>query len=106
MRLRRLPGHSVDGQDVLRARGEDHDRVELRSNVIASPGRVTGGSKESAPPLCQGMFMNRLSGLGVSGGVRPRACIAAQRLSVQLSWYSVQPSSPYRWLSQAAMSVS
>jgi hypothetical protein len=53
--------------------------------VTESPGVVVGGSKESLPSAVQGMFMKRLSGLGHSGGVSPRACMAANRLSVQLS---------------------
>ena len=59
----------------------------------APPGTGCGGAaKPSVPSAVQGMFMNRLSGLGTSGGVRPSSAIAANRLSVQLSWYSLTPS--------------
>src|SRR5262245_2630861 len=45
----------------------------------------TGGSNDSAPSMVQGMFMKRLSGLGVSGGCNPSSAKPCARLSVQLS---------------------
>ena len=60
-------------------------------SVTWSPGLLVGGSNDNPPAGVHGMFMNRLNGLGHSGGVRPSPCIAANRLSVQLSWYSVTP---------------
>src|SRR4029450_7740156 len=57
-----------------------------------SPGLHTGGSKVRLPSACTGMFIKRFQGEGVSDACSPSAARAAARLSVQLSWYVVQPS--------------
>ena len=57
------------------------------------PGVLTGGRISTRLPSITGMFMNRLSGAGVSGGVRPKSAKAAARLSVQLSWCPTAPRS-------------
>ena len=54
-------------------------------NVTELPGVLTGGRTSTRLPSTTGMFMKRLSGAGVSGGVKPSAANPAARLSVQLS---------------------
>ena len=49
-----------------------------------SPGLDNGGQKSVLPSSVNGMFIQRLSGDGVSGAVKPISAIAVARLSVQL----------------------
>src|SRR5205085_5832767 len=58
--------------------------ISARNRTYPPGSGLGGGAKASMPSGAHGIFMNRLSGLGTSGGVKPSACIPAKRLSVQL----------------------
>src|SRR5207302_190769 len=81
-------------------------RSILARRAMYWPAAQTGGWNDTYRPPATGMFMKRLSGEGISGGTSPSSRKAATRLSVQLSWYSRQPRSSYRYRSHAAMRVS
>mgnify|MGYP003694709683 CR=1 FL=1 len=89
-----LSGHAVDRQDVLRAGRECDHEIHLGAQPTRSRRALAAAAraKPSVPSAVQGMFMNRLSGLGTSGGIRPSSRHAGERgCPVQLSWW---PSTP------------
>src|SRR5207237_233608 len=53
-------------------------------NVTWLPSVLTGGRASTLLPSSTGMFMNKLSGAGVSAAASPSSRIAAARLSAQL----------------------
>ena len=85
MRLGGAHREAVDWQHVLWASREGDDAVHLGAQCDIAAGRADRRAHLDTVAVEDRMFMNRVSGAGVPGGLKPSAANPAARLSVQLS---------------------